>query len=183
MVNSCMLVGDCIVWFLKRTSYCTLDRRRFGLRMIGMLLALSASCVFPLRLHASLPRNYNWLFSLMSASCPGLRPPAAMTDGWFPPCKLFPQLIFVTLSWSTTTALSFFELAEEDCFGHANVFHPCDVASLALLHLKQDGLYAGQDRLALLRTSSFDTWSCHLMPRVERKQRWWNRSSSLICFR
>ena len=59
-------------------------------------------------------------------------------------CKLFLQLIFVTLSGSTTITLSFLELAEEDCFGHANVFHPCDVASLAQLHLKQDGLYAGQ---------------------------------------
>ena len=35
-------------------------------------------------------------------------------------------------------------LAEEDCFRHAYVFHPCDVASPAQLHLKQDGLYAGQ---------------------------------------
>ena len=58
--------------------------------------------------------------------------------------KLSLQLIFVTLSWSTTIALSFLELAEEDCFGHANVFHPRDVASPAQLHLKQDGLYAGQ---------------------------------------
>ena len=41
-------------------------------------------------------------------------------------------------------ALSFLELAEEDCFGHAYVFRPSDVASLAQLHLKQDGLYAGQ---------------------------------------
>ena len=59
-------------------------------------------------------------------------------------CKLSLQLIFVTLSWSTTIALSFLELAEEDCFGHAYVFHPCDVASPAQLYLKQDGLYAGQ---------------------------------------
>ena len=59
-------------------------------------------------------------------------------------CKLSLQQIFVTLSWSTTIALSFLELAEEDCFGHAYVFHPCDVASPAQLHLKQDGLYAGQ---------------------------------------
>ena len=59
-------------------------------------------------------------------------------------CKLSLQLIFVTLSWSATVALSFLELAEEDCFGHANAFHPCDVASPAQLHLKQDGLYAGQ---------------------------------------
>ena len=59
-------------------------------------------------------------------------------------CKLSLQLIFVTLSWSTTIALSFLELPEEDCFGHAYAFHPCDVASPAQLHLKQDGLYAGQ---------------------------------------
>ena len=59
-------------------------------------------------------------------------------------CKLSLQLIFVTLSWSTTIALSFLELTEEDCFGHTHVFHPCDVASPAQLHLKQDGLYAGQ---------------------------------------
>ena len=59
-------------------------------------------------------------------------------------CKLSLELIFVTLSWSTTIALSFLELAEEDCFGHANVFHPCDVANPAQLHLKQDGLYAWQ---------------------------------------
>ena len=50
------------------------------MRMIGMLLALPASRVFPLRLYASLPRTYDWLFSLMSANCPGLRPPATMTD-------------------------------------------------------------------------------------------------------
>ena len=54
------------------------------------------------------------------------------------------QLVFVTLSWSTTIAISFLELAEEDCFGYAYVFDPCDMASPAQLHLKQDGLYAGQ---------------------------------------
>ena len=59
-------------------------------------------------------------------------------------CKLSLQLIIVTLSWSTTIALSFLELTEEDCFGHAYFFHPCDVASPAQLHLKQNGLYAGQ---------------------------------------
>ena len=59
-------------------------------------------------------------------------------------CKLSLQLIFVTLSLSTSIELSFLELAEEDYFGHANVFHPCDVASSAQLYLKQDGLYAGQ---------------------------------------
>ena len=60
------------------------------------------------------------------------------------PCKLSLQLIFVTLSWSTTITLSFLGLAEEDCFGNAYVFRPCDVASPAQLHLKQDGLFAGQ---------------------------------------
>ena len=59
-------------------------------------------------------------------------------------CKLSLELIFVTLSWSTTIALSFLELAEEDCFLHAYVFHPCGVASQVQLHLKQDGPYAGQ---------------------------------------
>ena len=59
-------------------------------------------------------------------------------------CKLSLQLIFVMLSWSTTTVLSFLEFAEEDCCGHASVFHPCDMASPAQLHLKQDGLHAGQ---------------------------------------
>ena len=59
-------------------------------------------------------------------------------------CKLSRQLVFVMLSWSTTITLSFFEIAEEDCFGHAYVFHHCDVASPAQLHLKQDGLCAGQ---------------------------------------
>ena len=49
--------------------------------MIGMLLTLSASCIFPLRLLASLPKTYNWLFLLMSTNCLGLRPPAVMIDG------------------------------------------------------------------------------------------------------
>ena len=65
---------------------------------------------------------------------------------------------------------SFLELAEEDCFGHVYVFRPCDVASPAQLHLKQDGLYAGQ--AGSLRTSSFDTWSCYLMTRMERTFRY-----------
>ena len=59
-------------------------------------------------------------------------------------CKLSIQLIFVTFSWSTTITLSYLELAEEDCFGHAYVFHPYDVASPAQLHLKQYGLYVGR---------------------------------------
>jgi len=73
--------------------------------------------------------------------------------------------------WNTTVSLSFLELTEEDYFGHAYVFHPCDVASPAQLHLKQDGHFL-LGRLALLRASSFSMWSYHLMPLMERKQRW-----------
>ena len=40
--------------------------------------------------------------------------------------------------------LSFSELAEEDYFGHAYVFHPCDAVTPAKLHPKPEGLYAGQ---------------------------------------
>ena len=70
-------------------------------------------------------------------------------------CKLSLQLIFVTLSWSTTIALSFVERAEEDCLGHTYVFHPFDVASPAQLHMKQ--MDSMLDRLALSIPSSFDT--------------------------
>ena len=59
-------------------------------------------------------------------------------------CMLSLQLVFVTLSWSTTITLSFWEFAEEDCFGYAYISHPCDVASPKQLHLKQYNLYAGQ---------------------------------------
>ena len=38
MVNSCTLVGGCRDRFLMRTPYRTLDRRRFGMKMLGMLL-------------------------------------------------------------------------------------------------------------------------------------------------
>ena len=51
-----------------RRPYCTLNRRRFGLRMIARLLALSSSCVFPAWLHASLPQAYDGPFSLMMMS-------------------------------------------------------------------------------------------------------------------
>ena len=145
MVSSCMLAGGCRDRFLMRTSYRTLDRRRFGMRMVWMLPALSASCVFPLRLYASLLRTNNWLFSLKSAICFDPRPPADMTDGWFPPVQAVSSAdLFNTFLEHHTRAFSFLELAEEDLFGHAYVFHPCDVASLAQLHLKQDGLYAEQ---------------------------------------
>ena len=85
MVSSCMLFGGCRVWFSMHRPYCTLDRRRYGLRMMEMLQALSASWIFPLWLQASLPQTFDWLFSLMSTSLFGSRPPAAMIEGWFSP--------------------------------------------------------------------------------------------------
>ena len=71
-------------------------------------------------------------------------------------CKLSLQLISLTLSWSITIALSVLELAVEDCFGHAYVFHPFDVASPAQLHLKQNGLYDGQAGSLLKEMLSLD---------------------------
>ena len=59
-------------------------------------------------------------------------------------CKVSLQPVFVTLSWTTMITLTFLELVEEDRFGIVYVFHPCDVASPAQLHLKQYGLDAGQ---------------------------------------
>ena len=44
---------------------------------------------------------------------------------------------------------SLLELAE-DCFEHAYVFYPCDMASLAQLHLKPGGLCAGQADVSML---------------------------------
>ena len=57
VVGSCMLVCGCRDQFLMRTLCCQLDRRRFELKMIRMLYALSSSCVFPLQLGASRPRT------------------------------------------------------------------------------------------------------------------------------
>ena len=51
MVSSWMFVGWCTDRFLMCTPYCTLDRRRFGMRMIGMLLSLS--CLLRLSFTAS----------------------------------------------------------------------------------------------------------------------------------
>ena len=81
MVGSCTLFGGYRDRLLMRRPYRTLDRRRVGLRMIGTLHAISASCVFLLQFCASLPRTYDWLFPPMSANCLGLGPSAAMTDG------------------------------------------------------------------------------------------------------
>ena len=67
-----------------RRPDCILDRWRFRLR-IEMLLAPSASFVSLLRLRASLPRTYDWLFSLIGANCLHLRPPSCCFDLWSTP--------------------------------------------------------------------------------------------------
>ena len=56
MVNSCTLVGGCRDRFLMRSTLLHFGQR-FGLRISGMLLALSASCVFLLWFHVSLPQT------------------------------------------------------------------------------------------------------------------------------
>ena len=84
MISYCTPVGGCRVGFLMRRPCCFLDRWRFRPRMIGRLLASCTSCVCPLWHYDSVPWTYDWPFSLMSANCLGLRPPAVMTDGWFP---------------------------------------------------------------------------------------------------
>ena len=43
--------------------------------------SLSASCVFPLRLYASLSQTYNWHYSLMNTDYLSMRLPVATTDG------------------------------------------------------------------------------------------------------
>ena len=112
-----------------------------------MLLVLSASCVFFFAASCLSASNLQLAFDLtderqLSRSAASLLLPYLMADSRL--CKLSLQLIFVTLSWSTSIALSFVELANEDCFGHEYVFHPSDADSPAQLHPKQDGLYAGQ---------------------------------------
>ena len=73
-----------------------------------------------------------------TVSVQGLLLPWLMADSCL--CQLSVNLVFLMLSLSIMTMLSFFELTEEDCFGHAHVFHSRDMASPAQVHLKEDGL-------------------------------------------
>ena len=72
--------------------------------------------------------------------------------------------------------LSFLELTEKDCFGHAYIFHPCDMANPVQLHLEQDGLYAWQ-------TGSLeDFFVRHVVLPIdakERKERSWCSKKAL----
>ena len=73
-------------------------------------------------------------------------------------CELPLQLVFVTLFLSATITLSFLELAEEDCFGHAYVLDPSlrrGQPSAAAPEARRTDLMPG--RLPFLGTPSFDT--------------------------
>ena len=58
-----------------------------GWGWLGSYLFFLPPASNPLQRCASLPLTYNWLFSLMNISCLSLRPPAAVTAGWFLPVK------------------------------------------------------------------------------------------------
>ena len=93
------------------------DARSFCLpRFSFVALCLSASNLQP----AFLTDDFQ-----LSRSAASLLLPYLMADSRL--CKLSLQLIFVTLSWSTTIALSFLEIAEKKI---ALGMHPCDVAIL-----------------------------------------------------
>ena len=92
-----------------RRPYCTLNSRRCGLRTTELLIVLSASCVFPLQLHAYLPRTLLMDF-LMDERQLSRSEVSFCYDWWLIPARA--KLVFVILSWSTTIALSFLELAK-----------------------------------------------------------------------
>ena len=121
-------------WWLWPDSwpYCPLDRQKSGLRMIKMLLALSAPCVFPCGLMSITVLVWGLLLLwLLADSCLD----NCLFTHWS--CNAF------TNSWSTKITLSFLKHAE-DCFGYVYIFQPCDLGCLPKLHLKQDKFSAGQ---------------------------------------
>ena len=81
MVSSCTLDGGSGVRLFDAQALLHFGRAKAWAEDDGVLFPLAVSCVLSLRLHACLLPTYDWLFSLMSASCLGLRPPAAITDG------------------------------------------------------------------------------------------------------
>ena len=99
-----MLVNGCGNRYLMRAPYRTLDRRRFGMRMVGCCSLFLLLC-------------FSFAALCLSASNS--------------------QMAFVTDERQLSRS-------EASCCHDANVFHSCDVASPAHLHLKQDGLYNGQ---------------------------------------
>ena len=125
---------------------------------------------FSFVVHASLTRTCNWLFSLMSANCLGLRPPAVMSVGLFPPMQAFSSADRNALLEHHDLRFSSWSSLKKTALGmhtsHILVTWP---AQRSCTRSKMDSKLG---RLALLRTSSFDMWSCLLMLRMEREQRW-----------
>ena len=136
---------------LMRRAYCTLDRWSFWLRIIGMVLALSASSVLPLQLYASLPQTYDGLFSLMRANCLSLRPPATKVDDWL---QAVSSAGLCALPWSTRSRIPFLSSLKSTALG-------LRISSILVTWPAQRSCTWGKmdsmlGRLALLRTSSFD---------------------------
>ena len=73
-----------------------LDKQRFGLRIIRKMLALSASCVFPLQLHVSLPIS-SFLCGFMSLCLFRLSSAASCLSAYF----VFPLQLHVSLPTSS----------------------------------------------------------------------------------
>ena len=109
----------------------------------------------------------------------GLLLPCPMADSRLG--KLSLQLVVVTLSWSTLSRFPSLSSLKNTAPGmHTSSILLKWPAQRSCTWRKMDCTLG---RLSLFRTSSFDTWSCHLTTRMECKQQRWNRSSSLICFR
>ena len=108
-------------------SPCSVDMRSFGLRMTEKPFGLSSSCVFPLRLHASIPRTYNSLFSLMSASCLCRRKQAQVVQV---SCHLHPLL------WLRDTDFAYLTLTQGSRVSKINARGNFSASTAtALLHL------------------------------------------------
>ena len=126
-------------WCAHPATFWTGEGLGWGFAARSFLPPASFLCGFmPLCLELTTGFSHWWA---PAVSTWGILLPWLMADSRL--CKLSLQLVFVKLSWSVMITLSFLELAEQNCFGNAYVFHPWEVTSPAQLHLKQDGLYAG----------------------------------------
>ena len=108
--------------------------------------SFAASCLSASNIETGISHWWAPAVSVWGLWLPWLRPDSHL-------CKLSLQLIFVTLSWSTTIAFSFLELAEEGWFGHVYIFHPCGKPNTAA----HEARLAMIGRQAFLRTTSFYT--------------------------
>ena len=83
----------------------------------------------------------------------------------------FPHIITRKIS-NTLGSFSLSEVKHESCGTSGTSRRQLATLLRAPSEIKAIEVYSTLGRLALLGTSLFDTWSCHLMPRMERKQRW-----------